>query len=607
MTKALRFRHLLALGLLGAMLAWPLAGARAQHADARNTSLEVNPFHLNVSGYGILSTGSGEILDHLEVRGGLTGQYLTRPLVVDPADGSADRPLVDWRAQVDVAAAVGLFDRLEVGLILPVTVAQEAQLPGFGLGPVPDAGMGNASVYAMANILSQQHGGPMGLAVGAPLTLPTSTADAYLGADGIGVAPQVRLSRTLGPIKLAANVEVLIQARESLNNLQEDDRLTYRGGAMFAPSADWGVGVEYIGSTLLASPWSNPRASRGEVVVGGRFRPVRWLDLRLAAGRGVDRGIGAPSFRAVLGAALHFNRPPEPGQEEQADDPCAPNAQGEYPDVTPEDCPESDFDDDGVANAQDQCPDEAEDADGFRDDDGCPDNDNDGDGIADASDSCPNAGEDVDAFADGDGCPDPDNDGDGLTDAEDDCSAKAEDFDGFEDADGCPDSDNDGDGLADRRDHCPFGAGDPNGNGCPAEAPPEAKVTAEEIELSEKIYFVTDRAVIRRRSYDALQKVAEALKTHPQIQKVEIRGYADKRGRSEYNYHLSWERAKVIRLYLIRKAGIDPARVKATGYGEVGSEVGGTAAGDANGAADADEQDFAEARRVEFKILRRAE
>src|SRR5690606_19588466 len=63
-----------------------------------------------------------------------------------------------------------------------------------------------------------------------------------------------------------------------------------------------------------------------------------------------------------------------------------------------------DTDGDGLMDDVDKCPNEAEDKDGFQDDDGCPDNDNDGDGVADANDKCPMEPEDMDGFQDDDGC-----------------------------------------------------------------------------------------------------------------------------------------------------------------------------------------------------------
>jgi outer membrane protein W len=100
---------------------------------------------------------------------------------------------------------------------------------------------------------------------------------------------------------------------------------------------------------------------------------------------------------------------------------------------------DNDPDKDGILGDADGCPNEAEDADGFQDDDGCPDTDNDGDGVLDASDACPGDAEDADGFKDEDGCPDPDNDGDGIADATDQCKDQAEDVDSFQDEDGCPD------------------------------------------------------------------------------------------------------------------------------------------------------------------------
>lgn len=66
----------------------------------------------------------------------------------------------------------------------------------------------------------------------------------------------------------------------------------------------------------------------------------------------------------------------------------------------------TDTDGDGIYGDADQCPDQAEDFDGFQDDDGCAEPDNDGDGIPDGEDVCPLDAEDVDGYQDEDGCPD---------------------------------------------------------------------------------------------------------------------------------------------------------------------------------------------------------
>ncbi|MBK7861954.1 MAG: hypothetical protein IPJ65_25725 [Archangiaceae bacterium] len=100
----------------------------------------------------------------------------------------------------------------------------------------------------------------------------------------------------------------------------------------------------------------------------------------------------------------------------------------------------TDDDHDGVKGAADKCPTQAEDHDGFEDDDGCPELDNDDDGIPDEQDKCRNEAEDKDGFQDDDGCPDPDNDLDGIPDGKDLCPLKPEDKNGVSDDDGCPDA-----------------------------------------------------------------------------------------------------------------------------------------------------------------------
>jgi len=68
------------------------------------------------------------------------------------------------------------------------------------------------------------------------------------------------------------------------------------------------------------------------------------------------------------------------------------------PDCTP------DADNDGLSNIDDNCPVDAEDFDGFEDEDGCPDVDNDRDEFLDGLDQCPNEPEYEDGVDDDDGC-----------------------------------------------------------------------------------------------------------------------------------------------------------------------------------------------------------
>lgn len=253
-----------------------------------------------------------------------------------------------------------------------------------------------------------------------------------------------------------------------------------------------------------------------------------------------------------------------------------------------------DADGDGIPNRLDQCPAQAEDLDGFQDEDGCPDLDNDGDGVPDAQDKCAAEAEDKDGFQDEDGCPDLDNDSDGIPDAQDKCADVAEDKDGFQDEDGCPDLDNDNDGVPDGADQCPDTPADTrvDSTGCQLVKTEREKQLIETgmIRLS-GIKFDVNKFDIRPEFAATLDSVATVLGNWPVLQ-IEIGGHTDSRGSDAKNQELSQRRAQAVLDYVTSKnPALDASHYKVKGYGEAMSI--------ADNATDAGR---ATNRRVEFKV-----
>jgi outer membrane protein OmpA-like peptidoglycan-associated protein len=193
-------------------------------------------------------------------------------------------------------------------------------------------------------------------------------------------------------------------------------------------------------------------------------------------------------------------------------------------------------------------------------------NDRDGDGILDPVDACPDEPEDKDGFQDADGCPDPDNDKDGILDVDDRCPNEPETRNGVEDTDGCPD-----------------------------EAVSRVRITKERIEILDKVYFETAKAVIKPVSYAILNEVALVLVRNPNIRRVRVEGHTDSQGKDAYNLELSQRRVDSVRAYLMNQ-GVAPERLDAKGYGETQPIAD-------NGTADG----RAENRRVEFRIMETVE
>jgi outer membrane protein OmpA-like peptidoglycan-associated protein len=103
----------------------------------------------------------------------------------------------------------------------------------------------------------------------------------------------------------------------------------------------------------------------------------------------------------------------------------------------------------------------------------------------------------------------------------------------------------------------------------PAPPPPpkRVQVTDKKIEISEVVQFETNKAVLLPQSEELLNEVADALKEHAEIERIEIEGHTDAQGSDRLNMKLSDARAKAVRDYLMKK-GIEGDRMTAKGFGE---------------------------------------
>ncbi|MDD3763333.1 MAG: OmpA family protein [Nevskiales bacterium] len=141
-----------------------------------------------------------------------------------------------------------------------------------------------------------------------------------------------------------------------------------------------------------------------------------------------------------------------------------------------------------------------------------------------------------------------------------------------------PPADTDGDGVTDDLDQCPE---TPAGTevdevGCPLPPPCESPADGQKGDLRgckagdvvvlHGVNFEFDKAALTANAKTLLDLTAEALAEAPAI-KVEVGGHTDAKGADAYNQKLSERRAQAVVDYLAGK-GIDPARMRATGYGE---------------------------------------
>ena len=166
-------------------------------------------------------------------------------------------------------------------------------------------------------------------------------------------------------------------------------------------------------------------------------------------------------------------------------------------------------------------------------------------------DNCPDEAEDFDGYQDDDGCPDPDNDRDGLCDpwvqakglsskyahicsAVDLCPDQPETMNGYKDEDGCPD---------------------------------EVPVPPKKVFVLEGVNFESGKATITQDSYVSLMKVVDIMETFPETS-FEIVGHTDNVGRPEKNKQLSADRAQAVKNFLVEKGITDESRMITSGVGD---------------------------------------
>ena len=426
----------------------------------------------------LLTVPSPAVSPHRSVGFGLLVNYIDAPLTLVDATGH-EVPGVGHQATADFLWSFGLWDRLQLGLALPVVVSQD----GDGVSPIvcpsaDDCDVPELAATAIRDIRLDakfrfgKTGVASALALAVVVSLPTGDAENFAGSDGATFTPMLLFGglRPSPHVRLGAALGGRLRSRTEVADAVFGSELWGRVGAGYEVLPRLSLSAEYFG----ALPLTDGADGRQELLGAVRYSPDRAEDvtLEIGAGGGLSQSAGSPAFRAIAGVSYApLGRDTDSDGVLDRTDACLTEPEDLDGFEDADGCPDPDNDSDGVPDGRDGCDDEAEDPDGFADEDGCPDPDNDEDGVADADDQCPTEAEDRDEFEDEDGCPDVDDDGDGIPDTRDACSAEPEDVDGFRDEDGCPDPDNDGDGVLDAADLCPNEAEDRDGHddedGCP--------------------------------------------------------------------------------------------------------------------------------------------
>ncbi len=565
-------------------------GGRA--SEARADAIDVQAFRPSPFVQDLFTVETGETQGPCKWNVGLFLNYQHDPLVfrqVGPGGDSILNEVIKHQLTANILASYQFVDWFALGIDIPVVLYQAGDYGA--LSKPSSAGLGDIRLYPRFRLVSVDDG-LFTLAISPTISLPTGgLMNDFMGRSSVAFLPTLQAGMNFGWGGFAIDAGVLAAiAKSSLANLNVRHQLLLKGGVWVgAVPKVLDLIAEANVSTTLTDPFGDLKELPVEIDGGLTWHVVPGVDLNVGAGGGLTKGVAAPTYRVFTGVQFFCAKGDEPPPPV-----CDPDPDGDHicsPCVA-EQHREAEFA--GVCKGVDKCPDEAEDFDGFEDEDGCPDPDNDKDGICDpwvaekgllekykgvckGIDKCPDEAEDFDGFEDEDGCPDPDNDHDKFCDPwvkgdeliakykdichpTDQCPNEPETYNGYKDDDGCPDK--------------------------------AVEITAKKVVILQTVLFYYDKTQIKEESFPLLDEVVQALKDNPQLKKLRIEAHTDSRGKAGYNLKLSTGRAKAVYDYCVSH-GVDAKRLTSQGYGATRPLIKDAKT----------EDDHQKNRRVEFTIL----
>lgn len=315
------------------------------------------------SGEDLNATERALVTPHLRV-GGLVAVDWARSLSGVP---------VEQRVAAHLAATVGLFDRVQLGVVMPVVLNQDLAGVGASLAA------GDLRVDARVRVLGPARRGSGRLALAATLLLPTGSGSAYAGDGAVGVVPRLIFELTNArDFVFAANLGLAVRPGW-------ENQLLARAGVTIPLLPRVLVTLEASAETLLSDPVAGGAFSL-EALGGVHHVGRGGLAVGVAAGPRLIAGEGSADVRVVglVGYAPQVDEPVVVVSDRDhdavpdADDLCPEVPAGVRPDSRRRGCPfvervvpeappvveppppppDPDRDHDGIANDDDRCPDE---------------------------------------------------------------------------------------------------------------------------------------------------------------------------------------------------------------------------------------------------------
>jgi outer membrane protein OmpA-like peptidoglycan-associated protein len=316
---------------------------------------------------------------HLGFGFGLFLNYGYSPVVDRNRPLGTNTAVLQHALTMDLLASIGLGNIFELAVGLPIDMAWIGTTDVFdgqrlAVGP----GVGDIRLVPKMAWYFGRAALNYGIGFMTPVYLPSGNENALRGAGGVSIDPVLLASLGGRRWDLALNLGFRWRPESKTVDFTGGKELHWGlAGTFGLVTGKLGLDliVEFVGGYQPSALGTGAIAVPLETDAALVIKPGREWSIYVGGAGGLDDGLAVPDGRALAGVRYAHR---VPGSDRFGDS-----------------------DHDGIPNGKDRCPDQAEDYDGFEDDDGCPEADNDHDGVLDDDDECP----DQAGPRSNDGCP----------------------------------------------------------------------------------------------------------------------------------------------------------------------------------------------------------
>ena len=296
-------------GIVALFLVASMLVASSAHAN-RLVAPKAQRFHPTTDGLGAVTVDTDQTLCPGQFNFGLTLSGAKKPLDMgDIRELKIEKVVVDELYTADLTAAYGITPDITLGLDVPVDYSRDnlnyAEYLRGNTGVRDDVfHLGDIRLNAKFRVIERAR---YGLALIPFANFATGDKDFLLSEGKFGIGLKVAGHYDVAkPLTLYANLGV-----EHIGKFVNSDDPEY-----YHPWIQYGVGAKYLlpwrkdhivaevnGETSWATPYRHSTLSPLEFLAAYRTEVARGWTLQAGGGGGLNKGMGAPQWRAILGIA----------------------------------------------------------------------------------------------------------------------------------------------------------------------------------------------------------------------------------------------------------------------------------------------------------------